>query len=167
MQISKETKITKVKVGQSNGTSEILTDAVDMANFEGVFFVGSIATAAADNIATVQQGDLSDGSYAVPLDGTDVSPGDNGDSFAIDVYRPTKRYVKLSIARGTSTVTGDVYAIQYSPRIHPIPAQGSTIDMESHVSPDETDDAPSPTTTTAAPTTTTTTTTTTSTTTTP
>lgn len=151
MQFSKETKITKVKAGQADGTSEILSDAVDMSNFEGVIFVGSIATAAAGNVATVQQGDLPDGSYAVPLDGTGVSPGDNADSFAIDVYRPTKRYVKLSIARGTSTITGDVYAIQYGPRIHPVPAQGSTIDIESHVSPDETNASPSPTSTTTTP----------------
>lgn len=137
MQLLKEVKITKVKAGQTSGTTAVVTDVIDMANFEGVVFVGSIATANAGNFVSVQQGMVADGSASADLLGTKVVTGDDADSFAVDVCKPTERYVKATITRTAATITGDVYAIQYGPRISPVASQGATIDAESHVSPAE------------------------------
>lgn len=100
-------------------------------------FVGSIATANAGNYGKVQQSsdDAAADAYA-DLEGTKNVPGDSGDSFLIDIYRPQERYLKCLIVRGASTATGDVYAILYGPRDMPT-TQGGTIDAETHASPDE------------------------------
>lgn len=135
MQLSKETKLTKIKSGQTTAGTAVVSDVIDMAGFEGVLFFGSIATVNAGNFASVQTGDVS-GTVTTDLAGTKVVPGTNANSFEIDIYRPRNRYLKVTVTRaGADTVTGDIYALQYGPRIHPVAAQGATIDAEAHVSP--------------------------------
>lgn len=132
----KNAKLTMVLAGAATGTSAQNTAAVDMAGYEGVVFFGSFATANAGNYANLAQSTASGGTYN-DLEGTKVTPGDNGDSWAIDVYRPTKRFVRAETVRaGATTVTGDVYALQYGARKPPV-THGATIDSETHVSPDE------------------------------
>jgi hypothetical protein len=131
---SKNCKVTLVKAGQADGTSAINSDSVDMQNFRGVAFFGSIATQAAGNFGNAAQS--SDDSSFDDLLGTKVIPGDSGDSFMIDVYEPLDRYVRCEVARGTSTVTGDIYAVQYGARKVPV-THGATIDAETHISPAE------------------------------
>jgi hypothetical protein len=136
MNLSKNVKVILIEAAASSGTTDLESDVVDTAGFEGCVFVGSIATANAANYAKVQQCDTSDGSFA-DLEGTKLVTGDNGDSYLIDVYRPRERYLKLYVERGgAATVTGDVYAILYGPRVAPT-SHGSTIDAETHVSPAE------------------------------
>lgn len=136
MNLSKGVKITKVAAGATSAGTAIDSAAVDMTGFEGVIFVGSIATANAGNLALAAQATTSGGSYA-DLAGTSVAPGDNGDSFLIDVYRPRERFVRCEIDRsGANTVTGDVYAIQYTAASKPT-TQGSTIDSVLAISPAE------------------------------
>lgn len=138
MNLSKNVKVTKILAGASSADTALTSSAVDMLGFEGVIFVGSITTVNAGNYAKVQQSS-DDGvvdTYA-DLAGTKNVPGDNGDSFMIDVYRPAERYLKLVTTRaGAATVTGDVYAIQYGAREKPT-SQGATIDAETHISPAE------------------------------
>jgi len=136
MNLSKNAKFVLAKAGQSADTSAVNSDVIDMQGFEGVVFVGSIGTANAGNYAKVQQGAQSDLSDAADLEGTKVVPGDDGDSFLIDVYRPKERYVRCVVTRGASTTTGDIYAILYGATKYPV-TQGDTIDAETHVSPDE------------------------------
>lgn len=134
--LTSSTKITKVASAATSAGTAINSDAVDMSGFEGVVFLGTIATANAGNFANAAQGDTSGGSFA-DLAGTAVSPGDDADSFCIEVYRPTDRWVRCEIDRsGTNTATGDIYAFQYGARTVPV-THGSTIDSEQHVSPDE------------------------------
>lgn len=136
MNLSKNVKVTKVAAGATSAGTAIDSTAVDMSGFEGVIFVGSIATADAGNTANAAQSATSGGSY-VDLAGSEVAPGDNGDSFLIDVYRPTKRFVRCEIDRsGADTVTGDVYAIQYQAASKPT-IQGATIDAILAISPAE------------------------------
>ena len=99
-------------------------------------FVGSLATANAGNFASVEQGDDASLTDGADLAGTKNVPGDNGDSFLIDIYKPTDRYVRCNITRGVSTATGDLYAILYNGRKPPV-SHGSTIDAEYFVSPAE------------------------------
>ena len=137
MNLSKNSKLIKVKAGQASGTDLITSDTVDMQGFEGVMIFGSIATANAGNYAKARQGDNSAMSDGADLAGTKIVPGDNGDSFLIDLYRPSKRYVDVQVVRGAATNTGDIYALLYdAPRKAPT-SQGATIDAELHVSPAE------------------------------
>lgn len=137
MNLSKTHKVILAKAGQSADTTTVTSDAIDMANFEGCQFVGSIGTANAGNYAKVQQSsdDAAADAYA-DLTGTKNTPGDDGDSFLIDIYRPRERYLKCVVTRGASTTTGDIYAILYGPKKKPV-SHGSTIDAETHASPAE------------------------------
>lgn len=133
--LSKGVKVTRVKLAQSSAGTAINSDSVDMQGFEGVMFFGSFGTANSGNFANAAQS--ADDSSFDDLEGTKVVPGDDNDSFLIDVYRPQDRYVRVEIDRsGTNTATGDIYAIQYGPRTKPT-THGATIDSELHVSPDE------------------------------
>ncbi len=136
MNLSKNVKVTKVLASAASAGTALNSTAVDMSGWEGVMFFGSIATVNAANFANAAQGLTSGGSFA-DLIGTKVSPGDDLDSFLIDVYRPLERFVRLEIDRGgANTITGDVYAVQYGPRVLPT-SHGSTIDAETHISPIE------------------------------
>lgn len=136
MNLSKVVKVVLAKATQTSAGTEVLSDAIDTLGFEGCMFVGSITTANAGNYAKVTQCDTSGGSYA-DLTGTKLVPGDNGDSFLIDINQPLERYLKLSIIRaGANTVTGDVYALLYGARTVPV-SHGTTIDSELHISPAE------------------------------
>lgn len=137
MNLSKNTKLSLIKAAAASDTSALTSDAVDMQGFDGVMFFGSIATVNAGNFAKVQQS--SDNGVAdayADLEGTKNTPGDDGDTFLIDVYRPRERYLKVVITRGAATATGDVYALQYGARVKPT-SQAATIDAETHVSPAE------------------------------
>lgn len=138
MNLNKHVKVVLAKAGQADGTSAVNSDVIDTAGFEGVMFVGSIATANAGNFGKVQQGAAANLSDAADLEGTKVAPGDNGDSFLIDVYRPRERYVRCVVTRGASTVTGDLYALLYGAHKLPVShGSSSTIDAETHASPAE------------------------------
>lgn len=132
----KDCKLVFGVAGATAATTAVTTGIIDTANFEGVAFFGRIATANAGNHVKVQQGDASNLSDAADLAGTQTVTGDDADSFLVDVFRPTKRYVRATITRTASTVTGDVYAVLYGPRKVPV-THGDTIDAEYHVSPAE------------------------------
>ncbi len=137
MNLSKNSKVVLVLAGQATGTSTLTTNPIDMQGFEGVMFVGSLATTNAGNFAKARQGQQSNMSDGAELANTKVVPVNNGDSFLIDIYKPQERYVDLQIVRGgVTTVTGDVYAILYGPRKIPT-THGPTIAAETHISPAE------------------------------
>lgn len=141
--ISKEVKISQavtVTAGAAAAT-DISGAALDMSGFEGVMVMvrmGAIVSGAVTSIK-VQQGDASDLSDAADLEGSSQTVADDDDeqTFYIDVYRPTKRYVRLYVDRATqnATVSAAEY-IQYGPRIVPT-THGSLVSGETHISPDE------------------------------
>ncbi len=135
MNLSKNVKLTKVLALSSSAGTALNTASVDMQGFEGVMFFGRMATADVGNFANLAQS--SDDSSFADLLGTKVVPGDDADSFMIDVYRPLDRFVRLEVVRaGADTIVGDIYAIQYSGRTAPT-THGATIDAETHISPAE------------------------------
>jgi hypothetical protein len=136
MNLSKNVKVVLAKAGQSAGTSAVTTDVIDTQGYEGVIFLGSIGTANANNYVKIQQGTASNMSDAADLEGSKVTPANNGDSFLVDIYKPRERYLWAVINRGASTTTGDVYAILYGARKEPV-SHGATINAELHVSPAE------------------------------
>ena len=138
MNLSKETKLILVKAAQASAGTAITTDPVDTDGFDGVMFFGSLATVNAGNYAKARQGDASNMSDGADLAGTKIVPGNNGDSFLIDLKRPTKRFVDCQVVRaGANTAVGDIYALLYGPPRKSPSHQGPTINAELHVSPEE------------------------------
>lgn len=137
MNLSKNSKLIKVKDSQATGTTTITTDPIDTEGFDGVMIFGKIATVNAGNFAKARQGAASNMSDGADLAGTKIVPGTDGDSFLIDIKRPTKRYVDVQVVRaGATTILGDIYALLYGPRKSPT-SQGSTISAELNISPAE------------------------------
>lgn len=135
---SENNKVSQVEEGQTAGTSTITSDAVDMEGFEGVVFIGTIATQNSGNYAKVLQSDDSSGSpdgYS-DLEATKLVTTVSGNSFMIDIYRPQKRYLKCAQVLGSSSAVGPMHAIQYGAKRTPV-THGTTVDNEAHISPDE------------------------------
>ncbi len=135
MNLSKNIRIQKVKALSTTAGSAVDSDSVDMAGWDGVLFFVTMATVNASNFVNLAQS-ADDSSFA-DLAGTKVTPGDDNDVGAIDVYRPTDRYVRMEVDRGgANTVLGEIYAIQYRGRKLPS-THGSDIDIKTHISPAE------------------------------
>ena len=109
-------KITKVKDYSSANTSAIVSDEIDMAGFEGIVFLTSYGTAAANNLVTVYAGDTSGATAATT---TTCTSGTSDEDIVIDLFRPGYRYLTFSAARGTSSVLECMWAIQYGARSKP------------------------------------------------
>lgn len=134
MNLLKNAQLKLVLAAAVTGTTTLTTATIDTQGFDGVMIFGSIASVNAGNFAKARQGQVSDMSDGADLLGTKVVPGTNGNSFCIDLYKPTERYVDVQIVRaGLTTVTGDVYALLYEAHKAPT-TQGATIDAELHVS---------------------------------
>lgn len=140
MQLSNHIKLTKVADHSGAATSDVDSTGVDMANFEGVLFITSFGTAAADNIINAQQSsdDGSTDTYG-DLAGSAVGlAGASDEDQFIDVFRPVKRYVRCHVERATSSTVESIWAIQYGARKLPVDNTTSgTIAGEAHVSPAE------------------------------
>lgn len=124
MQLSKDVKITKVKAASAAGQTAINSDAVDMEGFEGVVFLVTANAITATGVQSINaaQGDSSGGAFDdLEGSGITVADDDDGQAFFIDVFRPQDQFVRLEIARATAdSVWGEIYAIQYGARKHPI-----------------------------------------------
>ena len=124
MVLSQHIKIIKVSNATVAGQGAINSTAVDMTGFEGVlFFVapGAITGSGVQSINAAQD-DASNGSFT-DLTGTKVSVADDDDNqiFWLDVYQPSKRYVRLEIARATqNSAWGEIYAIMYGAKQLPL-----------------------------------------------
>ncbi|MDF2889784.1 MAG: hypothetical protein K0R80_151 [Clostridia bacterium] len=114
MNLSKNVKITKIKAGAASATTEVVSDAVDMQGYEGVVFFTTIATANAGNYLKAQQAAVSAMTNAVDLAQKKIVAAADASVVWLDIYKPTKRYLTANIVRGAATITGDIYAIQYS-----------------------------------------------------
>lgn len=120
-ELSQNSKIELVKAAQIAATSAIESNVVDMSGYDGVLFLTRFGTAAANNSVKVQQGEESNLSDAVDLEGSGVVSGadPSNEAIYVDVYKPNKRYVRLYATRGTSSTLGEIWAIKYCPRKAP------------------------------------------------
>lgn len=135
--LSDRIKITKVSDPTIAGTTAVESTAVDMAGYGGVLFLTSFGTAAANNTILASQDVASGGSFTDLL-GTSVTSGTSDEDVWLDIVAPRKRYVRVEIARGTSTTLGDIWAIQYGPAAEPVDNTTSgTIVGEAHLAPAE------------------------------
>jgi hypothetical protein len=115
--------------------TDVTSDAVDTAGFEGCIFIvpmGTIASSAVTSIK-VQQCDTSGGSYADLL-GTGVTIADDGDdkTYYVEVSRPREQFLKLVLDRGTANATGGgIIACLFGASNKPV-SHGATVSGETH-----------------------------------
>jgi hypothetical protein len=137
--LSEQIKINKITDHTTAATDAVTSGAVDMAGYEGVLFLTSFGTAAANNLVKAQQSsdDGATDAYS-DLEGTSVTSGTSDEDVYIDIFRPTKRYLKLVATRGTSSTLESIYALQYNPRTLPVDNTiTGTINGEAFVTPAE------------------------------
>ena len=132
MNLSKNSKMTRASNAVAAGTSDVNGAVIDMQNFEGCLFAVAFGTITATAVTSIkaQQGDASNLSDATDLAGTAVTVADDDDNqvFYLDIYRPTKRYIRVVVDRGTANaVIDDVLAVQYGPRNLPTIHNTTTI----------------------------------------
>lgn len=93
--------------------------AVDMTDADGVLFIALFGTLTATQVTLIkaQQGALSDGSDAVDITGAAtlaLADGDSNKALILDVLRPSQRYVRCVVDRGTANAVIDgVFAFKY------------------------------------------------------
>lgn len=135
--LSGSIKITKVQDHTAAGTSAVTSDALDMSGFAGVLFLTSFGTAAANNTLLAAQDTASNGSFTDLL-GTSITSGTSDEDVWIDITSPLKRYVRVEVARGTSSTLESIWAIQYGAAAEPIDnTTAGTIIGEAHLAPAE------------------------------
>lgn len=123
------------------GTTDIEGTTLDMQGFEGVLMMvrmGAITSGAVTSIKA-QQDSASTMATAADLEGTSqtIADDDGDQTFYIDLYRPTERYVRLHVDRGTqNAVVASAEYIQYGPR-KAVTTHGSNVSGEAHAGPDE------------------------------
>lgn len=138
--LSGAVKLTKVADHTTAGTTDVEGAILDMSGYEGVMFFTSFGTAAADNLLKVQQDDANGAGGMADLEGTKVTSGasPSNEDVWVDVWRPTKRYVRCIAVVDTSSTVESIWAEQYGPREMPVDNTTSgTIEGEMHVSPAE------------------------------
>lgn len=138
MNLSKVIEFREAIATTGAGTSEITGGTIDMQNFEGCLFVVKFGTAASNNQLQAQQDSASGMGTVQDLKNTLTTVGSSDEIVYLDIYRPTKRFIRIQAERGTSTTIDWGIAIKYGPRKFPVDNDVSgTIAGEVHISPVE------------------------------
>jgi hypothetical protein len=136
--LSNAVKLIKVADHAGAATSGVTSEVVDTSGYDGVLFLTSFGTAAANNTLKAQQGAVSAMSDAADLAGSLVASGTSDEDVWIDVYRPRERYVRVVAARGTSSTLESIWAILYRGSLQPVVnVETGTITGKALVSPAE------------------------------
>jgi hypothetical protein len=120
MDIGKSLKSTRVLNRVAAGTTDQKCDGVDRQGFEGVRFTvswGAISATAVARCKVQQSDDDVDGHYtdlASSFTTALTATTDDNKITVVDVYKPTKRWIRLYVDRGTAnaeidSVTADAY----------------------------------------------------------
>ena len=136
-------KLTRVEPGAVAGTTTLTSDVIDMKGFDAVTFIALLGDVTDTSVLTLQaqQGDQSDGSDAANLAGVlatfTAGPTDADDNMlAVEVARPTKRYVRVTLARATANAVVDgIVAVQSNPAEAPITQDASVLATDFALSP--------------------------------
>lgn len=140
MNLMRYTLLTKVKDHTTAGTTDVESDIIDMAGYEGAVFFTSLGTAAADNLLKVQQNTANSTSGMADLVGTGVTSGasPSNEDLWVEVYKPLERYLRAVVVIDTSSTCESVWCLRYGARELPVDNTTSgTIEGEVHVSPIE------------------------------
>ena len=123
------------------GQTAINGAMVDMQGHEGVVAVVEMGTIASTAVTSIkwQQSDTTTSADFSDLERTGLAIADDADDeiFVSELYKPTKRYVRIVVARATANAAlrAATY-VQYKPRVAPV-SQGTNVGGEIHVGPAE------------------------------
>ena len=126
MNLLKNTKILRSHSAVAAGATDSNGAAIDFSGFEGCVFVAAFGTLTATQVTGLkfQHGDAANLSDAADVAGTLVGPmadGDSSKNLALEIHKPTKRYGRLVIKRGTANaVIEGAIAILYTARLDPV-----------------------------------------------
>lgn len=124
--VARASKATRVSNAVAAGTTDINTTVLDMQGFESVEWVASFGALTATQVTLIkaQQGDLSDGSDAADITGAAtaaLADADSNKCLRLEIVRPTKRYVRCVVDRGTANAVVDgVVAVQHHAHKQPV-----------------------------------------------
>lgn len=139
---SEEIKINKVKDASSAATTDVTSDSVDMQGYDSVAFLLTFGTITGSAVTSIHVEQSANDSSFADLEGTNVTVADDDDNemFWLEIVRPTDRYIRLIVDRGTQNAeVGAIYAFQ-TPMHEQKPIDNvidDTITGESHLTPDE------------------------------
>ena len=123
------------------GQTAINGAMVDMQGYEGVVAVVEMGTIAATAVTSIkwQQSDTTTSADFSDLEGTGIAiaADDDDEIFVSELYKPTKRYVRAVVERGTANAAlrAATY-VQYKARTAPV-VQGTGVTSEVNVGPAE------------------------------
>ncbi len=125
-QQSNVTRVVRLSNAIAAGVSNQVSSILDTAGFMGARLevaMGAIAATAVTSIK-VQDGNAANLSDAADLAGSGIAivagGADDNAVFIVDIYRPVKRYLRVSILRATANATVDgVFASLYEGRNYP------------------------------------------------
>lgn len=146
--LSYEVKTLRLKPDASGwtvaaGTSDVNSDIVDTAGWEGVRFIAGFGAITAGAVTSIkaQQGAAANMSDAADLADTGITIADDDDNQVaiVDIFKPRERYVRLAFDRGTQNAVIDfLIAELYRPRKMPVSEDATlVVSTEKHVSPAE------------------------------
>lgn len=141
--LSTDVKVTRVMNAVAAGTTDQNGTGVDMKGYDGVMFIASFGTLTATQVTSIHAEQGTDNSSDwEDLTSTSVGPLADDDSnqlLVLDVYRPTDRYVRCVVDRGTANAVIDgIVALQYHALAKPTTHDTSTVSSsEVHDSPAE------------------------------
>ena len=136
MNLSKNCKITVVSAAAAAAQTEIVSDVLDMAGFDGVMFIALTGDVSDTSVLTLTVKGNTANSTSSPSPVTQkatsafTAGAATADSKAIvvDVAKPTMRYMFASLTRtAANAVIGGIIAIQYSANDKPTTQDASVI----------------------------------------
>jgi len=115
-------KLTRVLAYQADGQGDPDSSRVDMSGFDGVMFICELGTIDGGGTVTMVAKQAATDIVGDALSGASVAAADDDDNklLAIDIFRPTDRYLGVSLTRAVAnSVIGGVTALQYHARTKP------------------------------------------------
>ena len=136
-------KVTRVSNAVAAGTTDVECTGVDMTGFNSITFMAAFGTITGSAVTSVKaQASDDDGSTDTysDLEGTSITVADDTDNKVVllEVVKPTKKYIRLVIDRGTQNAVVDgAFAFQTGLRSGPVTQPTSVLGSEIHETPDE------------------------------
>lgn len=131
--ILKDCKITRVENAVAAGTTEQISDTVDMSGYDSVCFVQLLGDVDNTSVVTLtvksNATDITTGGTTEKAGTATTATATSADNklIVVDVLRPSQRYVFASLTRATANAVLDgLIAIQYGTKSLPV-TQGTTV----------------------------------------
>lgn len=131
----------RISNAEAAATTDINSASVDMAadnGYEGVEFMVAFGTITSGAVTSVKvQGSTDDSSFS-DLTGTSATVADTDDNkiVVVEIYKPTYRYLRVVVDRGTQNAVVDgIFARLHSNRLEAVSQSSDVISSEIHLSP--------------------------------